>query len=188
MKRFTLALAVILAVVVLVLPTVALAVDPVPLWPPEDPAEHLTVPANTPLFIPGGWVGGAKGMVMQAPKYNFFFFTITRHTASGDVGVLNMTEEQSTQYWQPGVIPAEDLWPADEIPPLFKERVHAGVFLKDWIYDIPEGLPAGEYTFVAGGTQTKTLFDLLWYFDGQRAPMKLEGGEFSFPTFDFTVE
>lgn len=188
MKRLALVCAAFVAVMALLLPTVALAVDPVALEPPWDPEDHLTVPAATPLYVPAGWITAGRGLAMKAPQVLDWYFTIEKHTTSGSQVVARVTLAESDAYWLSGVVPAVDAYPeaADYLP--FNPRMGTALFAKQWRYDIADGLPAGEYTFKSGCMQDRNAFDLLMWYEGQKAPIKLEAGLVEMPDWDFTVE
>lgn len=184
MKRFGRVLGLVL-VAALVVPQAALAVEPIRLEPPAEGV--LVVPAGAPLVIPAGWVAGTRGLAMKGPQFTRFYFTITRHEAAGDVVALAMTTAQSKQYWLPGVtrVTAESV--GFDLTP-FNPRIGAKPYMKGWAYPIPDGLPAGAYSFASGGVQTRTAIDLLWWFDGQHSVFKIPAGTNDFPAWDFVVD
>jgi len=177
-KRWSLVLSVLLAVA-LVVPSVAMATDPVFLtpWDAPDP-----VPANTPLCVPGGWMTMTRGIAMSAPTFLKWYFTVWDE--QNEV-VAQCTTADSDQYWVPGVllITADD---SESVP--FNSHIGAKQYVKDWRYMIPEGLPAGHYHMVGGVVQTRIAFDLYWYYEGQRSPMPLEAGDFQIVDWEFDVE
>jgi len=184
MRRYGRVLAVLL-VAALIVPSVALAVEPIPLTPPAEGV--LVVPAGAPLVIPAGWVAGNRGLAMKGPQHTRFFFMIVRNEAAGPVVALQMTTAQSRGYWLPGVVRATSEDVGFELTP-FNPRIGAKPYMKQWAYPIPDGLPAGDYTFVSGGVQTRTAIDLLWWFDGQRSVYRIPAGPLEFPDWNFTVE
>jgi hypothetical protein len=179
MKRLPFLLAMLL-VLALTLPTDALATDPIPLVPGEAPEP---IPAGAPLIVPAGWFGMARGLTMQAPKFLEFYFTVWD---SEDKVVYQCTTADSWKYWLDGLRPitAEE---SGSLP--FNERIGAPQFSKDWLYEIPDGLPAGDYHMQGGVLQTRHAIDLYWYFEGQKSPLRLEPGDVMFfDDWHFTVQ
>ena len=178
MKRLSLLFAAML-VAALVVPGLAMATEPVYLnpWDAPDP-----VPANTPLVVPAGWITMTRGLAMSAPTCNKFYFTVWDDQ---DNVVVQCTTAQSDDYWLPPVLVTAD-W-SGMVP--FNSHIGAKQYLRPWRYPIAEGLPAGEYRMTAGGVQTRVAFDLYWYFDGQRSPLRFDAGEFVvYEDWEFTVQ
>ncbi len=185
MKPFGAVFAVLLATA-LIIPAVAIAVEPIVLAPPASGV--LTVPAGAPLVVPAGWVAGSRGLAMRGPQVTQFFLIITKHAEAGEEPLmLEVTAADSSKYWLPGVTPATSELVGFDLMP-FNSMIGAKPYSKEWAYPIPEGLPAGEYTFESGFVQTRQAIDLLWYFDGQRSPLIFPASPAQdFPAWDFHV-
>ena len=176
MRRVS-ALFILVLAVVLILPSVAVAADPIYLTPWDAPTP---VPANAPLVVPGGWITMTRGLAQSAQTYNFFYFTVWDD--EGKV-VAQCTTDDSRAYWQP-VYQVED---TEFLP--FNPKLGAKQYLSEWRYHIADGLPAGDYTMNGGCLQTRPGFDLYWYYDGQRSPMRLDPGDYLIiEGWEFTVE
>jgi len=176
MKRFGVALAMVLATV-LVVPAVAMAVEPVPLEPPTPPATIQTITAHVPLVVPGGWIAGNRGLAMKGPQFTQFYFTITSVSGPtiGSVAA-RCTPSQSKLYWLPGVVHATPEMAGFDLTP-FNSHIGAKPYSKEWAYPIPDGLAAGDYSFVGGFIQTRSAIDLLLWFEGQRSPYRIPASE-----------
>lgn len=189
MKRFRPVFAAAFIVAALLVPSVAFAVDPVAVVPPYDGEPQLTVPANTPLYVPAGWITATRGRAMKAPKFMDWYLEIYKHTDAGKMDlIVSVSLAESDAFWLKGVVPAVQVEPmaADWSP--FNPRIGAKLFAKSWRYDIADGLAAGVYTVKSGCVQNKTVTDMLWVYEGQHSPMKLEAGAYDFPEWDFIVQ